>query len=458
MRIPIWAQLAAVVVLAVGVALTIVSIPTWGFVNNFVVGVSKDALLLTASLKASRVTNELRLIHTAVQTISTRVTIQNALENYYDYEVNGNRAFGDTIEGIFKNATDDLKTALSNSGFSGLLQARIYSRNTTGNPSGLVGVIGNGATESGSIILPYRSPDGGIVHLADPTYGFPPALYPNITYIDRGRQHPSQKNTNLFSAVVFDGVSLGNASERTGVLLGPMIVNSTFALMSLTIPVRKLNHDNFTLGYLTVVASSNSMVKIQQENEGLGRTGRVLFLGSTNQFNHFNVNAPASNESYSPPLEHFKNQTVRFLFPPVPSDDQHELKSRQRQSISRYRREFKLEDYPAVLEALRVWHPSPFNAISHLSTTTELGDQVAVGVARPQTNLASWVIVVEQDASEAYEPIATLRTILLGCVFGTLGLILLIVFPFAYWSVNPIRRLKEATENSSKSNDQRLSC
>jgi osomolarity two-component system sensor histidine kinase SLN1 len=60
----------------------------------------------------------------------------------------------------------------------------------------------------------------------------------------------------------------------------------------------------------------------------------------------------------------------------------------------------------------------------------------------------SWAIVVEKDQSEAYQPIQTLRSILLGCVFGTLGLILLLVFPFAHWSVMPIRRLRIATKNS----------
>lgn len=71
-----------------------------------------------------------------------------------------------------------------------------------------------------------------------------------------------------------------------------------------------------------------------------------------------------------------------------------------------------------------------------------------MGVARPQSSLVSWAIVVEKDQSEAYQPIQTLRSILLGCVFGTLGLILLLVFPFAHWSVMPIRRLKIATKNS----------
>ncbi|KAL1835717.1 hypothetical protein VTJ49DRAFT_6163 [Mycothermus thermophilus] len=441
MRIAIREQLAAVVVLAVGVALTIVSIPTWAFVNDFVVGVSKDALLLTASLKAARISSEINLIRTACATISSRVTIQDALEQFYENK---------TAPGsdIFKRAEDDLKSALRGSGFSGLLQARLYSRNPTGDDEGLISVAGTGTVAQGSIPLPYLTPDGAPALLGDAPYGFPPSLYPNITYRPRSNNTSASKSTRGFSAEVFPGVSLGEGPFLSGVLLGPYVVNSTFSLMSITIPVRRLNSRNVTLGYLTVVASTQALVEVQQSTEGLGRTGRVLFIGSVNPWNHFDISTPASNEDYTPPLEDFRNQEVRFLFPPQPAESQPDLKSRQDAETHRYRQTFALKQYPALLEGLRIWHESPLNSISDLSTTTEQGVRVAVGVARPQTPLVSWAIVVEQDESEAYEPIKTLRTILLGCVFGTLGTILLIVFPFAHWSVNPIRRLKEATENS----------
>ncbi|KAL2264889.1 hypothetical protein VTJ83DRAFT_7399 [Remersonia thermophila] len=441
MRIAIREQLAAVVVLAVGVALTIVSIPTWAFVNNFVVGVSKDALLLTASLKAARVTSELNLIQTACQTISSRVTLQDALESFYS-----NNTTTDTPE--FEKAKQDLESALGGSGFSELLQARLYSRNPTENNTALLSINGIGSNVEGSILLPYLTPDGAHAVLGEPNYGFPPWLYPNITYKPNPENTTAYKNSLAYSAEIFPGVELGGRGFRSGVLLGPYIVNSTFSLMSLTIPVRKLRNRNVTLGYLTVVANTQALVNVQQSTEGLGRTGRVLFIGSVNPWNHFNTDAPASRKGYAPPLEDFENQEVRFLFPPQPAETQPDLQSRQHAETYRYRQTFPLKRYPALLNDLGNWHDTPFNSISELSTTTEQGTRVAVGVARPESVLASWAIVVEQDESEAYEPIKTLRTILLGCVFGTLGTILLIVFPFAHWSVNPIRRLKEATENS----------
>jgi osomolarity two-component system sensor histidine kinase SLN1 len=444
MRIAIREQLAAVVILAVGVALAIVSIPTWIFVNGFVVDVSSDGLSLTASLKAARISSEINLIQTACQTISTRLLIQEAFNKFYENEIRNV-----SVENPWKAAQADLESALGSAGFSGLLQARLYSRNTTGNPKGLLNITGVGATESGPILLPYKAPDGSPVYLGDPSeYGFPPALYPNITYIDLKRPSDAVSNTNAFSANVFPGVSLGNGSEKTGVLLGPLVVNSTFALISLTIPVREIKNNNFILGYMTLVANTKTLVEVQNSDEGMGRSGIVLFIGSTNPWNHF-APVAASNATYTPPLPEFEQQEVRFLLPPDPANSgQADRHSQRSFGSGRYSNPFQLRQYPSVLQVLSSQISEPNNATSDLSTTNEQGYAVAVGVARPQTPLVSWAIVVEQDEDEAYEPIETLRKILLGCVFGTLGLILLLVFPFAHWSVMPIRRLKEATEAS----------
>ena len=73
---------------------------------------------------------------------------------------------------------------------------------------------------------------------------------------------------------------------------------------------------------------------------------------------------------------------------------------------------------------------------------------MAVGWARPQSTLVSWLLLVEQSHEEAWSPIKRLQTIVLACVFGTIGLILIVVLPMAHYSVRPIRRLRDATEKS----------
>lgn len=83
-----------------------------------------------------------------------------------------------------------------------------------------------------------------------------------------------------------------------------------------------------------------------------------------------------------------------------------------------------------------------------MTTDNEQGISVAVGFARPQSALVSWLLIVEQSHNEAWSPIQRLRTIVLACVFGTIGLILIVVLPMAHYSVRPIRRLRDATEKS----------
>lgn len=79
MRIPIREQLAALVLLAVLVALAIVSIPTWLYVHNFVVDVRTQGLTLTASLKAAQIASDLDLLQSICGSITTRLFIQQSL-------------------------------------------------------------------------------------------------------------------------------------------------------------------------------------------------------------------------------------------------------------------------------------------------------------------------------------------------------------------------------------------
>lgn len=65
--------------------------------------------------------------------------------------------------------------------------------------------------------------------------------------------------TRAYAATDFPNISLGNGSKGAGVLLGPLVVNSTYALISVTVPVRKLGMSGYILGYMTVVASASTI-------------------------------------------------------------------------------------------------------------------------------------------------------------------------------------------------------
>jgi osomolarity two-component system sensor histidine kinase SLN1 len=109
---------------------------------------------------------------------------------------------------------------------------------------------------------------------------------------------------------------------------------------------------------------------------------------------------------------------------------------------------FTEKAYPAVLAGFGKQNPVVNNASATISTHNENNVSVAVGYARPQSTLVDWLLIIEQSHDEAWEPINKLKTIVLSCVFGTIGFILIVVVPIAHYSVRPIRRLRDATEKS----------
>lgn len=429
MRIAIREQLAALVLFAVLAALAVVSIPTWIYVNRFVINVEREALTLTASLKASRITAELDLIQTSCFTIASRILVQNALTEFYD-----------TGSLNWNNAAADLASALAVSASTGLLQVRLYSRNETGPSNG--GILNVTAPNVPDIILPYNDASGNPARLGDGEYGYPPMLYPNITYVDLGYLNKIRNNTSAIAAEAFPGVRI---YRDGGVLLGPLVINESAALLSVSIPIRD-NNDTFILGYMTTVTLARSLTAIRNSREGLGDSGATLLIGPADPSNRFNDSLPASNATFKPDKEQFGNIEVQFILPPEnPGKDRHN----EHQFSSEYENKpFALHRFPAALNSFTGHYAAPSNASAMLNTRNEQGANVAVGFARTQTPLVNWTVIVEKAKSEAYEPIDTLRNILLGTVFGTVGFIALLVIPCAHLSVMPIRKLKAATEKS----------
>lgn len=431
MRIAIREQLAALVLLAVLISLAIVSIPTWIYVNRFVADIEREGLQLTASLKASRISAELDLVETIAMTISSRILVQTALTNYYK---DGDSDWSD--------ARSDLESALSSSTTSGLLQIRLYSRNGTGTKGGVL--LNVTSLSVPNIKLPYKEPSGTDVVLGDSGMGYPPSLFPNLTYINLGRPNSLRNDTTAFAAEAFPDVRI---ARDGGLLLGPLVLNESASLLSVTIPVRD-NDDTFVLGYMSVVTLAQSLTAVQESREGLGETGSVLLIGPTERSNRFNKTLPASNATYTPDRNEFGDVMVKFVLPPRSPEGQKDLHNVHQFSNESGNKAFPVKNYPAAFDSFTKHYNTVSNASAMLNTHNEQDASVAVGFARTQTPLANWTVIVEKAKWEAYKPINTLRNILLGTVFGTVGLVALIIIPCAHVSVLPIRKLKAATEKS----------
>lgn len=367
----------------------------------------------------------------SVQFVSTRVLVQNALSRYNNV--------GNNTEQNWTNAISDMQAALGGQGGAVgqtlLLQARVYPKNATG-PNGPYPLINATSDNSeANIQLPWTYPNGTQVYLGDDDLGYPPALYPNLTY------YSTDYNSSFRVArATFDGATLGPSS--TTVMLGPWLVNSTFSLVSMTMPIINNTSAIDVLGWLTVVMDASLIGDVLTSPEGLDETGETLLFGPVNQTNRFPngilYDSPTGVSSTA------KDEQIRFVLPLSAN----ESGRHPGHTVGTANPAFPMSKYAAVVEAVTKNQDSINNAGSDIATKNEDGQKVSVGFAMPNTKLCDWVVVLEQARSEVWQPINHLRNILLACVFGTAGGLLLIAFPLAHYGSRPIRRLRDATKQT----------
>ncbi|KAG9240057.1 histidine kinase-group VI protein [Calycina marina] len=436
MRIGIREQLAVLVLLCSLVPLAVLAIATWVNNHEFVVDITNKSLTLTASLKAAQLTADLLLIQSTCSTIVTRLLMQSSLKTFYE---NGG------VEQNWTSAQLDTASALaSGGGISSLLQVTVFSRNSTGNPYGLLNITAN---LDPKIDLPLVYSNGTTIQLGDSGQGYPEDLYPNITYTPTGVSDPQDPTAIRGElATAFTDFPL---NISTALFLGPLQINTSFALVSLTLPIIDNTNSKNALGYMTVVASAESLISVTQAEEGLANTGIVLLVGPNRKGNHFRYNNRPASAGFKPDESDLAAATVKYVFPPVAFSGQDNRHAQYITNLTNFgSSNFTEAQYPVVLKAFSSINGAINNASSDLSTHNEQNLSVSVGYARPQSTLVDWLLIIEQSQAEAWAPIIRLRNIVLACVFGTIGLITLLIVPTAHYSVRPIRRLRDATEKS----------
>ena len=388
-----------------------------------------SSLSLSASLYAEQLLSNLALLETSAQAIATRVLIQNALQRYDA----GNNTVANWVR-----AQSDLETALAGGGTSQyLLQGRIVSKNGTGTGGtyGLMNVTGDNL--QGKIRLPYNNDSGAPVFLGDYGLGYPSILYPNLTYTST----VVNSTFNISSAFYNDRQLYAN----TTLFLGPWQINDTYALVSLTVPIINNTSATDTIGWLTIVMNGQLIFNVLDSLEGLGDTGVILIVAPLMPDNKFapGIEYDNTRQENKTVLE---KQKVRFVLPPPQNASRSTRHSAY--AFGQSAGPFDMGQYPAVLNAVTLNSNALNNAGSILKTRNEADDQVSVGYALPRSSLIDWVLLIEQSYSEVIQPINRLRDVLIACVFGTAGGILLFLFPIAHYSVRPIRRLREATKKT----------
>jgi len=418
MRIAIREQLGALVLLATLTALAVISIASWVVNYNRVITLRTQYLGLTAGLKAAQLSSNLDLMERSVRSLSTRIKLQNSLIAYNN---------GSNATAMFSSFAGDLGSALSAPQSDVLtLQTMVFDYNSgnSGVNSSLLSVTGPDI----NVALPY----GG--YLGDAIGGYPPQLYPNLTYAA-----DADGNTYAYYA----GQKLDMSSA---VFLGPWQTNATFALSSITLPVINNASNTGIIGYMTVVLDSRLILDVLNSPVGLDKTGTMLLIGPDTQNNEFAGYGYSDGlpflDSNSTGLD---NQMVHFVLPP---NETYKDPRHSQRAFGTSQASFAMHNYPIVLDAVTSSTGQINNQGGRISTQNEQGVQVSVGYAVPSSRMVDWVLLLEQSKEEVYQPIVTLRKVLIACVFGSALVVILLTLPLAHYSSRPIRRLRDATERS----------
>lgn len=345
---------------------------------------------------------------------------------------------GNNTDANWLRASSDLQIALGGGGTSStLLQGQIVSTNVSGS-GGHYGLLNVTDQEmAGTITLPDLSSNKSTIYLGQNGTGYPSALYPNLTYTSTSVNSPdSAYNTFLEGNPLYSNSTL---------LLGPWLLNETFALMSITVPIINNTSIIETLGWLTVVVNAESVFAVENQLQGLGDTGQILIVAP----NTIDQRLPADFHGHGGEEANktaMSLQEVVYVLPPLQNASRSTCHPTH--AYGKGNPPFQMRAYPAVFDAYTSGSKLPNSAGSLISTTNEEHQQVSVGYALPLSPMVDWALLVEQSHSEVVAPINRLRDVLLACVFGTVGFMMLLLFPIAHLSVRPIRRLREATKKT----------
>ncbi|KAF2681081.1 hypothetical protein K458DRAFT_310480 [Lentithecium fluviatile CBS 122367] len=416
MRIPIREQLGCLVLLASLIGLAVIAIATWITNHNFVLDIRSTRLTLTASLKSAQLSSNILVMQTTVRQTASRLAIQSALQRYNA---------GNNTSNNWQRTGDDLDAVFTGDGDARLaVQVKFYAANSSAVP-----IYSRTKEGMRGVLMPYKAPDGKDVYFGDDDYGFPPDLYPNFT--------PYEDPANSQTLASYDG---RNVTPRNYLLSGPFSVNSTLSLVSITMPIINNTSSIDTLGWLTAVLDAGLISRVVNALEGLDDSGLTMVFGPNNATNRFPEGSRFDEAGVA--SEH---ESVRFVLPPT-----------NRVVAQRHADfgsgldppPFDWSRFPTIRQGFTEANNATNNAGAAISTNNEEEDNVAVGYALVNSPMVDWMVVVEQSHKEVWAPITRLRNVLLACVFGTMGAMMILTFPAAHYSSRPIRRLRDATKNS----------
>jgi osomolarity two-component system, sensor histidine kinase SLN1 len=280
-----------------------------------------------------------------------------------------------------------------------------------------------GSGLAGKIQLPTTYANGTPVFLGDAGPGYPPQLYPNLTY---GSQSSGLNNA------VYDNKTLGYNST---LLLGPLFLHINSSLISLTMPINNNTSRTDILGWLSVIVDAKALYDVIGSRVGMGSSGEVVIIGPAGRpDNLFADEIDGRSEAANGDVQ------LQFVLPPT--------SNRHPSRVDNPYLPFPMRDYPAVLRAWSDDNGEINNAGGLMTTHNEEGVKISLGYARVPSDVVDWVLIFGQARSEVYAPINQLRKTVIASIFSVVGAIMIVCFPLAHYAVKPIIALRNAAKNS----------
>ncbi|KAF3906848.1 hypothetical protein ABW21_db0202810 [Orbilia brochopaga] len=410
MRIRIREQLG---ILVTALALCCVGIPSlisWVKNYQFVVDLRVDRLALVASLKADQLAQAFTILQNSIASVTSRLIIQAALIKYYT---------NSTGPDNWSSTITDIAVALDTQPY--LLQAVLW--NTRLNQS-LVNVtcacaIGvNGIAAVDPYLAPGFQPNGS-GYSWNGHQGFPDELYPRAS------------NLNSTETARLDIFTPASIQQYNYTFQGPVRINDTLYLGSYTVPIFDQTHNSPKqplLGFLTVVVDIRILVDLSNHRLGLDQTGLMLVVGPDNPTNLWSGEG-LTDKTVGPSTK------FRFVLP-----------SREIPGI--FDVSGPMSAWTTILDLYHTGKGGP--AGSDLNVRDISNHQFSVGYDLLDVPYLDWGVVVAQTYEEVVRPVVQLRNILLATVFGTMGVVMALVWPLSHLFVRPITRLSAATQNGKR--------
>ncbi|KAA8913729.1 hypothetical protein FN846DRAFT_771759 [Sphaerosporella brunnea] len=439
-------QLSILVALTAVTAVGILSLIFWINNRRLIASVALDRISMAVSMKTAQVSQTFAILHHVAYGLATRSIVRGALRRY---EKMGNNTYAN-----WQRVEEDLRNAASArvGGFQEILQVVLFDANLSNGMGGSMGLLNVTGDNAMGIYLPPSIENGWEGELM-----MPPGTG-NYSANSLSRYWSEVEKNRTSGKAVHDGfaVDLFPVQSEFRLLLGPLVINETFALLSFTFPVyEQINGDNGDIvGFATIVMNASSLLTILDDRRGLGTTGRTVLVGpawvnglwndtriSDNPIKRTYLD-PSQEESADEDKGSLKSQIAdyEYIYLLPPAND--------RQLTGQTKR---LKDYNAVWE-MYAKKVQGTRGEADLDAENAQGENVGVGYALPGVlnNLADWGLLIEQSKSEAFQPIAELEKILFATVFGTFAAVMILVWPLAHISVRPIVRLQKATMKTAR--------